>query len=61
MWNLVKKNSIMHREESNEKQIFQVTIEGCGGRGRLVTAWADDIKKWVGGSLAVALNKAKDR
>ena len=23
--------------------------------------WADDIKKWVGGSLAVASNKAKDR
>ena len=31
------------------------------GRGRPVTAWTDDIKKWVGESLAVASNKAKDR
>ena len=52
---------IMRREESIKKQIFQGTMEGCRGRGRPVTAWADDIKKWVGGSLAVASNKAKDR
>ena len=36
-------------------------MEGCRERGRPVTAWADDIKKWVGGSLTVATNKAEDR
>ena len=51
----------MCTEESIEKQIFQRAMEGCRGRGRPVTARADDIKKWAGGSLAVALNKAKDR
>ena len=30
------------------------------GRSHPVTAQADDIKKWAGGSLAVASNKAKD-
>ena len=51
----------MQGEESIEKQIFQGTMEGFRERGHPVTAWADDIKKWVGGSLAVASNKAKDR
>ena len=53
----------MRREESIEKHIFQGTMERCRGRGRPVTAWADDIIKWVGGSLAVtvASNKAKDK
>ena len=51
----------MRREESIEKQIFQLTMEGCRGRGRPVTAWANDIKNWVGGSLTFASNKEKDR
>ena len=34
---------IMRREQSFEKQIFQGTMEGCSGRGRPVTAWADNI------------------
>ena len=51
----------MCKEGGIEKQIFHVTMEGCRGRGLPVTAWADDVKKWVGGSLAVASNKAKDR
>ena len=44
---------IMRREKSIEKWIFQGTMEECSGRG-LVTAKADDIKKRVGRSLAVA-------
>ena len=46
----------MRREESIEKQTFQGTMEECRGRGRPVTA-----VRWVGGSLAVASNEAKDR
>ena len=36
---------IMRREESFGKQIFQGTMQRCSGRGRPVTAWADNIFK----------------
>ena len=49
----------MQREGSIKKQIFQGTMEGCRGRGCPVTGKANNIKKWAGGSLAVASNKAR--
>ena len=57
---------IIRREESIEKRIFPGTMEGCRGRCRPITANTKianttNIKKWVGGRLAVASNKAIER
>ena len=41
LWYFVHINK---RDESVEKLILQVSIEGRRGRGRPITSWTDDIK-----------------
>ena len=52
---------IMRKDNSVEKQICQGMVEGSRGRGRPITAWTDDIKKWSGGSMSAATTMASDR
>jgi len=43
-----------------EKEIMQGTVAGSRRRGRLRTAWTDNIKTWTGLSMEESVRMTKD-
>jgi len=44
-----------------EKEIMQGTMSGARRRGRLRTAWMDNIKTWTGLSMEESIRMTEDR
>ena len=44
-----------------EKEIMQGTVAGSRRRGRLRTAWTDNIKTWTGLAVEESVRMTKDR
>ena len=44
-----------------DKELIQGSVKGKRRRGRLVTSWMNDIKKWSGQGMAAAARSTADR